>query len=101
MIRDNFTQESKQRLGHSLADILFSCKFDYGVDCSADNFTWYFDSDYGNCFIFKGLGSSRTQMSPGMDYGLRLSFYVGFHANLTLFNAFNGMSGGGSRALVS
>ena len=100
MIRDNFTNEDKQRLGHSLSNILFSCKFDFGIDCSYENFNWHFDMDYGNCFVFNGPGSNRTQMSPGMAYGLRMSFYVGFHDNLTLFNAYNGLGGGGIQTIV-
>ena len=99
--RGNLTNEDRQRFGHPLSDILFSCKFDYNVDCDAKDFTWYFDIDYGNCFVFNGLGSNLSQISPGMAYGLRMSFYVGFHENLTFFNAYNSMGGDGIHTLVS
>lgn len=41
----------RKSLGPDISDMLLSCSFNM-IECSADDFTWYFDSLYGNCFTF-------------------------------------------------
>jgi hypothetical protein len=51
LIRNNMSDAQKQALGHSLKDILFNCKFDEQT-CSYKDFSWTYDSYFGNCFEF-------------------------------------------------
>ena len=51
LIRNSMKDEEKQTLGHHLKDILFNCKFDE-QPCSYKDFSWKYDSYFGNCFEF-------------------------------------------------
>lgn len=50
---NNLTDEQKKSLGYDLKDTLISCTFNID-DCSANDFEWYFDLQYGNCYKFNG-----------------------------------------------
>ena len=93
IVNSNFTNEQKKLLAHNLDDLLINCKFN-SKPCR--EFIWYFDSFYGNCYMFNtGFNSSghvidfETTTIPGAGFGLSLDFYVGMHENLTLFNGLN------------
>jgi hypothetical protein len=95
MIRNNFSNVEIQQLGHSLEDILMNCKFD-DSDCSSKDFSWTYDSYYGNCYEFNsGKDASRRKSSSvaGAINGLRLRLYTNYHENLTYLNSNNGGSG--------
>jgi len=48
----DFDVDDKKKLGHSLNDFLIECKFD-DVFCNVSNdFVWYFDNVYGNCWRY-------------------------------------------------
>lgn len=51
IIRNNFSDFKRQKLGHSLADILMNCTYD-AIKCSANEFSWSYDAYFGNCFEF-------------------------------------------------
>ena len=76
----NFTDQEKQRLGHNLSEILSSCQFGE-KNCSASNFSWYFDLNFGNCYQFNSgydhLGNQvklSETINPGPFNGLMLDF---------------------------
>jgi hypothetical protein len=96
MIRNNFSNEDKQQLGHSLEDILMNCKFD-DIACSSKDFNWTYDSYYGNCYEFNSEkdDKSRRKVSSvaGAINGLRLKLYTNYHENLSYLNSNNGGSG--------
>ena len=48
---NNFSDTSRQALSHSLSDILLECNFN-GEFCTASDFEWYFDPNFGNCYVF-------------------------------------------------
>ena len=96
MLSKNFSEEQRQSLGHSLDEILFDCKFN-NQKCTSNDFKWKFDRFYGNCFVFNsGFKASghkvdmKRSLLPSSAYGLQISFYVGFHKNLSLFNSIYG-----------
>jgi hypothetical protein len=99
MLSKNLTDEERNKLGHSMDDILYDCSFN-NQECSSEDFTWKFDRFYGNCFIFNsGYNQSgqkidlKHSLLAGSSYGLSLAFYIGFHENLTLFNSAFGIGG--------
>ena len=46
-----FNDSFRKSLGPDITDILYSCSFNL-KDCSANDFSWYFDTYFGNCFTF-------------------------------------------------
>ena len=95
----NFSDRNRKELSHSLKDILLSCSFNL-ERCSANNFTWKFDSTYGNCYEFNsGFDASGHKADlikssvVGQMYGLSLEIYSNYYENLTILNKFNGGSG--------
>jgi len=77
-----------QRLGHSLEDTLINCYFK-NKPCSYEDFTWTFDSFYGNCFQFNAKENHNISI-PGWDNGLKLEFYVNFNEKLNRINSVYG-----------
>ena len=67
------TEAYKQYYGYSLLyDMLVSCDYN-GNSCNADNFTTYWDNDYGNCYTFNGGKEDILKTSAtGYQYGLKL-----------------------------
>jgi len=76
----NFTDRDRYNYGYDLGyDMLISCEYNK-VQCSADNFTKYWDNQYGYCYTFnKGndttppLKSSLTGESHGLVMQLVVS----------------------------
>ena len=95
----NYSEKTLKSLGHNLEDLLLSCSFN-GVKCTADDFIWFFDVVYGNCYVFN-LGFNRTgnpvklkeSSIAGSYYGLQLGMYTNFYENLTVINSFEGGRG--------
>jgi hypothetical protein len=99
MLSKNFSDEQRKSLGHSLDEILYECKFN-NQKCTSNDFKWKFDRYYGNCFVFNsGFNASghkvdmKRSLMPSSVYGLQISFYIGFHKNLSLFNSIYGKGG--------
>ena len=91
----NLNDDEKKRLGHKLEDILISCSFNE-EDCTPDDFTWKFDTFFGNCFVFNdpiksGVPTKRSYIAGSM-YGFSVQLYIGFNEKLKLFNS-NSMKG--------
>ena len=75
--------------GFTLSEMLISCKYQ-GKECTAKDFYWYHDYNYGNCYRFNG-GDPDQQMEShvfeayqlkratkrGWRNGLRLELYTG------------------------
>jgi hypothetical protein len=59
-----YSDEDKKKLGHSIEDFLIECKFD-DIFCNISNdFVWYFDSNFGNCYKFN---SGRDRMGKQVE----------------------------------
>lgn len=88
LLEKRFTHEKLKRLGHSLQDSLINCYFKNNP-CSFKDFTWSFDSFYGNCFEFNAKENHNISI-PGWDNGLKLEFYVNFNQKLNRANSVYG-----------
>jgi hypothetical protein len=89
---DSFSDVERQKLSHSLNDILIYCTFN-GQPCTPSDFIWKWDPLYGNCYSFSsGFNSSGSRVDykesflPGAVFGLQLAVYVGYNDKLNLFN---------------
>jgi hypothetical protein len=87
---NNLNHTEKRKLTHPLEDLMQNCSFK-NIPCAASDFTWYFDSFYGNCWMFNTVGQHFSSFS-GESNGLKMVLYVNFHQNLSTINSFN--SGG-------
>ena len=76
-------------LGHSIEDILLTCKFN-NQKCAANDFEWIFDRLYGNCYLFNSGQSKKASLIAGSWYGLKLSMYTNNHQKLNIFNSLFG-----------
>jgi len=79
--------------------LIFNFKFTSCKTCVrlSDYFVAHFDVNYGNCYVFNTGAAARLKKTsvPGSAGGsLSLDYYVGFHENLTLFNAFTSKTWG-------
>ena len=73
----NLSDTKKKELGHNIEDILIECIFN-NVECSKEDFVWYYDKLYGNCFTFNSDNSTnekRVVNRPGKIYGLSLTLF--------------------------
>ena len=95
LIRDKkITNETLQKLSHSLDDILFGCSFNF-KNCSSKDFIWIFNRHYGNCYVYNsGFDSQGNKVDSlantsfsGSAYGLYLEIYVKSYEKLSLFNS--------------
>ena len=89
VVANNDTE--RQKLAHSLDDVLLRCKFNYQT-CTPADFVWHFDSYYGNCFVFNSGFNSTGHQVPlkkssvaGLLYGLQIDMYVNFPKDLVRF----------------
>lgn len=48
---DYLNDTEKKKLGYPFEDMLIDCKFEANT-CSASEFEWYYDYNYGNCYRF-------------------------------------------------
>jgi uncharacterized repeat protein (TIGR02543 family) len=88
MMKKNFSNENRKKLGHSLEDILFKCKFN-NKPCGVKDFTWMFSNYYGNCYVFNawnGSETTKTSFIAGSQFGLNLELYANFNQQLNIFN---------------
>ena len=80
-----YPDEERKKLGRTLNDFLVECKFD-NIDCNLEeDFVWFFDNVYGNCYKYNSGVSAK-----GEKMGLKMSkvpgkYYLGL--KLTLFDS--------------
>ena len=78
----DYGDDRRKELGFPLSDILFKCIYNKNK-CDIDDFEWYFDFHFGNCFKFNS-GYNRTHDTvplkystiPGEKNGLFMSFFL-------------------------
>jgi len=94
---NSLNETGKRKLSHPLEDIMSLCLFNT-QNCSVDDFVWYFDPIYGNCWIFNA--TNKVNSFPGEFYGLRVVLYVNFYETLKEINSYAFFGGGGLGALL-
>ena len=55
---DYLNNTLKKKLGTQIQDMLITCTFG-SIDCTAEDFEWYYDYLYGNCYRFNSGKNSR------------------------------------------
>ena len=88
---------NRKKYSYPLKDILIECIFD-SKNCTADDFHWYYDTFYGNCFTFNnGIKSNGTKTKilksrkAGALHGLRIQLFIGNHSNVDEMIESNGV----------
>ncbi|CAF0973970.1 unnamed protein product [Brachionus calyciflorus] len=76
----NIPDEIRRSFGFSLDDILISCLVGT-IECLKDDFLWYFDVTYGNCYLFNtgkfqngSLKQKYNQSDKGSNFGMKFEF---------------------------
>jgi len=87
VLNPEYGDSKRKELGFSLDDMLVKCQFNKNP-CDSNDFEWYFDFHYGNCFKFNtGINSSGQSVPlkystiPGEENGLFMSFMLPDIAN--------------------
>jgi hypothetical protein len=98
-LANNSKYFEKKSLGQDLNDSLLSCAFNL-YECTSDDFSWYYDAIYGNCYSFNsGFNSTGQRRDDSVSYlagswhGLQVDFFVRSYENISLFNSIWGGSG--------
>ena len=80
--------EERKKFGHDLEDILIECLFN-DIECDETNFTWSYDSNFGNCYTFNSGFDSHGNLTDlkqstlaGLNFGLRMTLYVNVYEKL-------------------
>jgi hypothetical protein len=59
----SFSQEKLKETGPSIDQMLIYCSF-MSLECTKDDFEWYFMPDYGNCYRFNSGKNSTSDQVP-------------------------------------
>jgi len=96
---NDLSDDEKKNLGKILDDSMLNCMFNLKA-CTLDDFSWYFDHNYGNCYSFNSGFNSKDQKRnasktfiAGSFHGLIVDYYIRSYENLSMFNSFWGGSG--------
>ena len=93
----NMSESERLRLQHPFDTVLIECAFN-GEKCTANDFTYEFDPNLGNCYSFNSGFNATTGMPvklrksirAGSPYGLRLGVYVNWYEKLSKYNDYFG-----------
>ncbi len=96
----NLTDLAKKSLGKDIKDSLLRCGFNVN-ECTSEDFSWFYDLVYGNCFSFNsGFNSSGQRKDSfaasylaGNFHGLIVDYYVRSYENFSLYNSIWGGTG--------
>ena len=76
-VSSRFNDTTKKLISFSMKETLISCRFN-GQPCYSNDFDWYFDPFYANCYRFNSRkGQIRNVTQTGNAFGLRLELFVG------------------------
>jgi hypothetical protein len=85
---NSLNETEKKKLSHSLQDMMPSCYFNQ-KECLVNDFDWYFDPYYGNCWTFNSV-QKLTSSFPGEFYGFRMDLYINYCDKLNTINSYSG-----------
>ena len=71
---------------------IIDCHFNE-INCSINDFEWFFHNELGNCYRFNTNGSNGLKQSirPGSNYGLRLQIFLDSYDNKYTFKYDQGL----------
>lgn len=61
----------KRSIGHQAEDFILECNWK-GENCGPENFTWFGNYEYGNCYVFGAGNMTQNISAPGNQNGLSL-----------------------------
>ena len=71
--------DEKKMASKQLSDMFVFCKFN-SIPCPPNQFVWYYDFDYGNCYKFNADTSNLNYVGKnGMDASLRIELSAGYY----------------------
>lgn len=72
------SQEFKKKFALPFNQTIMSCIYN-GMSCADDDFEWYFDFNYGNCYKFNGGKNKPLKYSnqQGKFNGLTIEYFLG------------------------
>lgn len=82
----------KKMANFPFKDVLISCKFE-GVECSWENFDWFWSYNYGNCYVFNSININASSLeirSAGFTNSLTLELFGGFEDLMPIFDVSQG-----------
>lgn len=74
-----FNVEKKKSYGHELKDMLLDCRFNADI-CTHQDFEWFYDFDYGNCYKFNADSKKFVSVS-GSRAGLLIELIIKNHSS--------------------
>lgn len=84
----SFTDEQKKSLSYNFNQTILFCKYEYTNECNENDFLWYYDFRFGNCYRFNTgynfTGHSvpiKVSTSPGYMNGLIIETFIGIENN--------------------
>jgi hypothetical protein len=93
---DKFDDDKRKKLSHPFNKFVYFCRY-LNLECNQEDFEWYFDWFYGNCYRFN-TGRSyngnpitlKRSTRVGKYTGLQMILYVGISPELNLLDQSNG-----------
>ena len=86
----NLTDEHRKSFGYDLNETLLSCSYNIGP-CSVDDFEWYYDIMYGNCYKFNS-GKYRNGSTAPIRKSSKAGSINGLSIELFLYKTSNPLS---------
>ena len=79
ILSDHIPSFAKPTFGLQLSDMLLDCNYNL-EPCTADDFTWYYDPFYGNCYTFNGgknaSGPDRVSTKAGLVNSFNMELFL-------------------------
>jgi hypothetical protein len=71
------SDDQKKMAAKQLSDMFIFCKFN-SIPCKPDDFQWYYDFDYGNCYKYNSNSTNLNYVGKsGMQASFRIELSVG------------------------
>lgn len=71
-----YNDTTKRSFSYNMNETLIDCRFN-AKKCNSDEFDWYFDPLYGNCYRYNSKNPLKKIIQPGNRFGLRLELFAG------------------------
>jgi hypothetical protein len=77
LMSSNINDSFRRSMGLDLKSMVITCYFNGGT-CDLDtDFSWFYSSEFGNCFTFGSENRSKMASRAGKDNGLVVNLFVG------------------------
>lgn len=97
ILSDQVPAQMKPMFGMQLDEMLIDCNFNL-KGCTVNDFTWFFDPLYGNCYTFNGgrnasghLVDDRVSTKGGLVNGFEMELFLGYPTDPYTLSVANGI----------